>query len=208
MTLMLMLVQWPRSVVVTGVWKWRSQQGTSWVAAIPFLLYITNRKCFINYCTIIKYCINLNGRLLSFSGFFARVSAVVHAVLQKLCSLLSFFKDLLSIERLSDSCILQLVKTSFTTFLVDNIQLLQLKAINLICGVLHLLFCLFVVGKCQLFCSYSLFLVLDDRYLLHMHSIRTFWLMKHFSYSGNYQFQSELSDLTIYLKKSRGRFRW
>eukprot|EP00268_Persea_americana_P023631 TRINITY_DN23182_c0_g1_i2.p1 TRINITY_DN23182_c0_g1~~TRINITY_DN23182_c0_g1_i2.p1 ORF type:complete len:1521 (+),score=307.37 TRINITY_DN23182_c0_g1_i2:209-4771(+) len=64
-----------------------------------------------------------------------KVSAVVHAVLQKLCSLLSFFKDLLSIERLSDSCILQLVKTSFTTFLVDNIQLLQLKAINLICGV-------------------------------------------------------------------------
>lgn len=64
-----------------------------------------------------------------------KVSAVVYAILQKLCTILSFLKDLLTIERLSDSCILQLVKTSFSTLLVDNIQLLQLKAINLICGV-------------------------------------------------------------------------
>lgn len=41
-------------------------------------------------------------------------------------------------ERLSDSCILQLIRTSFTTFLVDNIRLLQLKAISLISGVTNL----------------------------------------------------------------------
>lgn len=56
-------------------------------------------------------------------------------ILQKMCTILGLLKDLLLIERLSDSCILQLVKTSFTTFLVDNIQLLQLKAIGLISGV-------------------------------------------------------------------------
>ena len=52
-----------------------------------------------------------------------------------MCTILGLLKDLLLIERLPDSCILQLVKTSFSTFLVDNIQLLQLKAIGLICGV-------------------------------------------------------------------------
>ncbi|XP_039139288.1 sister chromatid cohesion protein SCC2 isoform X2 [Dioscorea cayenensis subsp. rotundata] len=64
-----------------------------------------------------------------------KVSATVSSVIQKLCSILGFLKDLLSVERLTDSCILQLVKTSFSTFLVDNVQLLQLKSINLICGV-------------------------------------------------------------------------
>ncbi|KAJ4973526.1 hypothetical protein NE237_006700 [Protea cynaroides] len=64
-----------------------------------------------------------------------KVSAAVNALLQKLCTILVFLTDLLSIERLSDSCILQLVKTSFRTLLVDNIQLLQLKAISLICGI-------------------------------------------------------------------------
>lgn len=66
---------------------------------------------------------------------FARVSAAVNTILQKLCTIVGFLKDLLLIERLSDSCILQLVKTNFATFLVDNIQLLQLKAISLIGGV-------------------------------------------------------------------------
>ncbi|OVA07915.1 zinc finger protein [Macleaya cordata] len=64
-----------------------------------------------------------------------KMSAAVNAVLQKLCTIVGFLRDLLLIERLSDSCILQLVKTSFATFLVDNFQLLQLKAIGLICGV-------------------------------------------------------------------------
>ncbi|KAK6129314.1 hypothetical protein DH2020_037023 [Rehmannia glutinosa] len=44
---------------------------------------------------------------------------------------------LLSIERLSDSCILQLVRTSLQTLLVDNIQLLQLKAISVIGGIYY-----------------------------------------------------------------------
>lgn len=56
----------------------------------------------------------------------------MNSILQKLCTILGLLKDLLLIERLSDSCILQLVKTSFTTFLVDNVQLLQLKAIGLL----------------------------------------------------------------------------
>lgn len=67
--------------------------------------------------------------------FICRVSSSVNTILQKMCAILGLLKDLLLIERLSDSCILQLVKTSFTTFLVDNIQLLQLKAIGLLSGV-------------------------------------------------------------------------
>ncbi|KAF2313653.1 hypothetical protein GH714_012604 [Hevea brasiliensis] len=66
-----------------------------------------------------------------------KVSGAVNAILQKLCTVLGLLKDLLLIERLSDSCILQLLKTSFTTFLVDNIQLLQLKAIGLIGGIFY-----------------------------------------------------------------------
>uniref|UniRef100_K3ZPX8 Sister chromatid cohesion protein n=1 Tax=Setaria italica TaxID=4555 RepID=K3ZPX8_SETIT len=50
----------------------------------------------------------------------------------KLCLVLGFLKELLTTVRLSDSCILQLAKTCFTTFLVDNMQLLQLKAIGVI----------------------------------------------------------------------------
>ncbi|TXG57919.1 hypothetical protein EZV62_015748 [Acer yangbiense] len=68
---------------------------------------------------------------------FNRVSGAVQSILQKLCTILGLLKDLLLIERLSDSCILQLLKTSFTTFLVDNIQLLQLKAIGLISGIFY-----------------------------------------------------------------------
>ncbi|XP_065632831.1 sister chromatid cohesion protein SCC2 isoform X2 [Quercus suber] len=66
-----------------------------------------------------------------------KVSASVNTILQKMCTILGLLKDLLLIERLSDSCILQLVKTSFSTFLVDNIQLLQLKAIGLISGIFY-----------------------------------------------------------------------
>ncbi|TVU40275.1 hypothetical protein EJB05_13731 [Eragrostis curvula] len=64
-----------------------------------------------------------------------RVSASVYSAVQKLCLILGFLKDLLTTVRLSDSCILQLAKTCFTTFLVDNMQLLQLKAIGVICTV-------------------------------------------------------------------------
>ncbi|KAK4751335.1 hypothetical protein SAY87_004817 [Trapa incisa] len=66
-----------------------------------------------------------------------RVSSAASTVLQKLCSILGLLKDLLLIEKLSDSCILQLVRTSFTTFLVDNIQLLQLKAIALTSAIFY-----------------------------------------------------------------------
>ncbi|KAL8144455.1 hypothetical protein V2J09_017487 [Rumex salicifolius] len=66
-----------------------------------------------------------------------RVSAASSAIYQKLCTILGFLRDLLLMERLSDSCILQLLKTSLSTFLVDNIQLLQLKAISLISGIFY-----------------------------------------------------------------------
>ncbi|KAJ7974325.1 Sister chromatid cohesion protein [Quillaja saponaria] len=66
-----------------------------------------------------------------------KVSTAVNAILQKLCTVLGLLKDLLLIERLSDSCILQLLKTCFTMFVVDNIQLLQLKAIGLISGIFY-----------------------------------------------------------------------
>lgn len=75
------------------------------------------------------------GVFLLLASFHGRVSASASNILQKMCTILGLLKDLLLIERLSDSCILQLVKTSFTTFMVDNIQLLQLKAIGLISGV-------------------------------------------------------------------------
>ncbi|XP_047165717.1 sister chromatid cohesion protein SCC2 isoform X1 [Vigna umbellata] len=68
----------------------------------------------------------------------SRISTAVNTILQKLCTVLGLLKDLLLIERLSDSCILQLVKTSITTFLVDNIQLLQLKAISLLSAIFYL----------------------------------------------------------------------
>ncbi|PKA59771.1 hypothetical protein AXF42_Ash011895 [Apostasia shenzhenica] len=64
-----------------------------------------------------------------------KAPTAVYAVAQKLCSILDDIKDLLSVVRLSDSCIFQLMKATISTFLVDNIQLLQLKSINLLCGV-------------------------------------------------------------------------
>ncbi|KAE9612620.1 putative chromatin regulator PHD family [Lupinus albus] len=68
----------------------------------------------------------------------SRASSAENTILQKLCTVVGLLKDLLLIERLSDSCILQLVKTSFTTFLVENIQLLQLKSIGLLCAIFYL----------------------------------------------------------------------
>ncbi|GAB2299288.1 hypothetical protein Dimus_033359 [Dionaea muscipula] len=67
-----------------------------------------------------------------------RVSASVNSLFQKLCTILGILKDLLLIERLPDSCIMQLIKTSLSTLLVDNIQLLQLKAISLISVIFYL----------------------------------------------------------------------
>ncbi|CAL1392291.1 unnamed protein product [Linum trigynum] len=64
-----------------------------------------------------------------------KVNSAMNTILQKLCTIIGLLKDLLLIERLSDSCILQLVKTCFTTFVVDNVQLLQLKALGLLSGI-------------------------------------------------------------------------
>ena len=87
----------------------------------------------------------------------SRVSASMNSILQKLCTILGLLKDLLLIDKLSDSCILQLVKTSFTTFLVDNIQLLQLKAIGLLSGVR--IYCIiFSFKACTYACTYVMYL--------------------------------------------------
>ncbi|KAL9259895.1 Sister chromatid cohesion protein SCC2-like protein [Drosera capensis] len=69
---------------------------------------------------------------VSRKGATLELPASVNSVFQKLCTILGLFKDLLLIERLPDSCILQLIKTSLSILEVDNIQLLQLKAISLI----------------------------------------------------------------------------
>ncbi|KAL2629314.1 hypothetical protein R1flu_014000 [Riccia fluitans] len=68
----------------------------------------------------------------------ARISGSVSNVLHKLCSILGLLKDLLAVERLVDSTVLQLTKTVLATFSVDNIQLLQLKAIGVACMVFDL----------------------------------------------------------------------
>jgi len=65
----------------------------------------------------------------------SRPSGAVSSVLHKLCSILSLLKELLPILKLLDSCVLQLMKTMLETFGVDNIQLLQLKAIGVVCAV-------------------------------------------------------------------------
>lgn len=56
-------------------------------------------------------------------------------MLHKLCSILSLLKELLPITKLLDSSVLQLTKTMLDTFGVDNIQLLQLKALGVVCTV-------------------------------------------------------------------------
>lgn len=66
-----------------------------------------------------------------------KVSSAVSNILQKLDVILGFLKELCTIERLPDSCILQLIRTCFTTFMVENIQLLQMKSISLISGIFY-----------------------------------------------------------------------
>ncbi|KAK4733728.1 hypothetical protein R3W88_007989 [Solanum pinnatisectum] len=66
-----------------------------------------------------------------------KVSSAVSNILQKLDVILGFLKELCTIERLPDSCIIQLIKTCFTTFVVENIQLLQMKSISLISGIFY-----------------------------------------------------------------------
>ena len=64
-----------------------------------------------------------------------RQAGAISSVLHKLCSILSLLKELLPISKLLDSCVLQLLKTMLDTFGVDNVQLLQLKAIGVVCTV-------------------------------------------------------------------------
>lgn len=65
----------------------------------------------------------------------SKQSGAVSSVLHKLCSILALLKELLPISKISDSCVLQLMKTMLDTFGVDNIQLLQLKAIGVVCTI-------------------------------------------------------------------------
>lgn len=110
----------------------------------------TARRCpWLFYASIVKFVYEHYLVL----PCFIRFSSAVNVILQKLCTVLGLLKDLLLIERLSDSCILQLVKTSITTFMVDNIQLLQLKAIGLLSAVLMPL-SLIKLAECWLSCSF------------------------------------------------------
>ena len=67
------------------------------------------------------------------------MSGLVSSVLQKICSILGLMKDLLSNQRLMDNNILQLMKTVLATFSVENIQLLQLKAIGVVSMVMYII---------------------------------------------------------------------
>lgn len=88
----------------------------------------------------------LNGPITScWCLYFFRVSSAVSDILQKLCVILGFLKELGTIERLPDSCILQLIKTCFTTLVVENIQRLQLESISLISRVMKLHYYKFVL---------------------------------------------------------------
>ena len=77
----------------------------------------------------------LDSYLSSFVYGLSRQLGAVSSVLHKLCSILALLKELLPISKLVDSSILQLMKTMLDTLGVDNIQLLQLKAIAVVCSV-------------------------------------------------------------------------
>eukprot|EP00897_Mesotaenium_endlicherianum_P005542 jgi/Mesen1/5015/ME000025S04414 len=64
-----------------------------------------------------------------------KASKAVGEVLQKLCSVLASLIDLVSLIKLQDSSILQLSKTIVETFGVENIHILQLKALSLLCAI-------------------------------------------------------------------------
>ncbi|KAI3866659.1 hypothetical protein MKW92_002805 [Papaver armeniacum] len=127
---MLNLVHLTRKDVVVKVLKEGGQLETSGLTTVTFISKFVRILYYDLLCVDLSQ-LSSNLTLLPY----IMVAAAVNAVLQKLCTILGFLRDLLSIERLPDSCILQLIKTSFSTFLVDNCQLLQLKAIGLICGV-------------------------------------------------------------------------
>ncbi|KAJ7532193.1 hypothetical protein O6H91_14G075900 [Diphasiastrum complanatum] len=67
-----------------------------------------------------------------------KTSSATANVFHKLCSILALLKDLLSVERLLDSTLLQLTRTILASFGIDNIQLLQLKATGVACTVFNL----------------------------------------------------------------------
>lgn len=92
--------------------------------------------------------------------------------------ILGFLKELCTIEHLPDSCIIQLIKTCFTTFVVENIQLLQMKSISLISGVmkLHLLeVCLFSLNESITTVELSCVCVVELADILCIHTASCFY---------------------------------
>lgn len=67
-----------------------------------------------------------------------RVSKAVKDLLQRICSVVAGLGDLMVAARMQDSTVLQLSRTVLATFLVENISLLQIKALDAICMVFAL----------------------------------------------------------------------
>ena len=195
--MMLNLVQPARNGVLARLRSWRNQYQAGLIIFVPIIHPLSWFSCASVNIYIYYFLVGL---------CFVRVSTAVNTILQKLCTILGLLKDLLLIERLSDSCILQLVKTSITTFLVDNIQLLQLKAISLLSAVLILLLyssvivifhahmmvlmLFYIVSIC--FYIIVVFPICWYRYSIYTHNIALMWWMKWFNFCGNYHIQNEL----------------
>lgn len=64
-----------------------------------------------------------------------RSSKAASQLVDKLCALYEFVSKLLALRPLEDNIVLQLATLAVTTFTVDNVQLLQLKAIVMLCSV-------------------------------------------------------------------------
>eukprot|EP00898_Chlorokybus_atmophyticus_P000235 jgi/Chlat1/1211/Chrsp115S01676 len=64
-----------------------------------------------------------------------RISAVAVNIMHKLRTLLGMLAQLVTLQRLPDSTVLQLCSSAVATLPVEGIQLLQLKAMSLVCGV-------------------------------------------------------------------------
>lgn len=67
-----------------------------------------------------------------------RVSEAIKNLLQRMCSVVAGLGDLMGAARMQDSTVLQLSRTVLATFLVENISVLQLKSLDVICMVFDL----------------------------------------------------------------------
>ena len=142
-----------------------------------------------------------------------KIPAHVNTMIQKLCTILGLLKALLL---MSDSYILQLVKTCFSTLLVDNIQL-WLTISNFCnwryeldqCGTFNFVFSLheFHVFDAPFPNCYNfIFLHWHYRSSIYTHNLEVMCLVKLFNLSGSCPSQKQLPEHFIYPMKSRSKF--